>query len=118
MGVTLNNMCDTAFDEALRMRFAEARKTFCALHRYGHSDETQESLLHKAEIVKARMAEGASFSEACDSPQVYLNYLDREYLSHVVYCVKSKRDHIPLDTWRLNHLIADASADIRSASHD
>ena len=118
MSATLDDMCDTAFDEALRMRFAEARKTFCVLHRYGYSDETQESLLHKAEIVKARMADGAGFSEACDSPQVYLGYLDRDYLSHIVYCVKSRRDPIPLDTWRLNHLIAEASAHIRRAAHE
>ena len=117
MSANLDAMCDTAFDEALRLRFSAARKAFRLLHRYG-STETQESLLAKAEIVKARMAEGASFSEACDSPQVYAGYLDREYLSHIAYSVKSESDHIPLDTWRLNHLIREAFAHIRRTSHD
>lgn len=107
-----------AFDDALRQRFATARETFLRSigDRY-FSDETHGSLAAKLDLVRARMAEGRSFSDACDDPDVYLGRLDREYISHC--CSPGLHTANPhLDMFRRNQAYREASDAIRQACFD
>lgn len=109
----------TAFDEALRERFAAARQEFLSNRgdRY-FSDETDATLTAKLALVRSRMAQGRSFSEVCDDPDVYLGRLDREYISHCLGYPGFGATHPGLDTFRKNHAYGEAYHFIRRACFD
>lgn len=107
----------TAFDEALRQRFSAARQEF--LRGSGDfSDETDATLAAKLELVRDRMAQGRSFSEVCDDPDVYLGRLDRQYISHCLDSRKFGKSHLDLATFRRNHAYREAVACLRRTCVD
>lgn len=108
-----------AFDEALRQRFAAARQEFLRNRgdRY-FSDETDATLTAKLALVRERMAQGREFREVCDDPDVYLGWLDRQYISHCLDCSGDGETHLDLTTFRRNHAYGEAVAFIRRACHD
>lgn len=109
MSAVHDDFATAAFDEAVRIRLADKRSKFAANHGRGFfSDETTDTLQAKARLVKEQMDQGVGFFEACDSPDVYLGYLDREYVSHYLQCVRIGLDFLDLQTFRKNRLVADA----------
>lgn len=109
----------TAFDEALRQRFAATRQEFLRNRgdRY-FSDETDATLTAKLALVRDRMSQGRSFAEVCDDQDVYLGHLDREYISHCLDYPGFGATHPDLDTFRRNHAYREASDAIRRACFD
>lgn len=109
MDVVQDDIAGEAFDEAVRIRLAEARRKFVRSHGPSYfSEETTASLHAKALLVKGQMDQGVGFSEACDSPDVYLGYLDRQYLHHYFYCNEHEKECLDLETFRKKGLVADA----------
>lgn len=108
-----------AFDEALRQRFAAARQEF-RRNRGDRcfSDETDATLTAKLALVRERMAQGRDFGEICDDPDVYLGWLDRQYISHCLVSRGFGETHLDLTTFRRNHAYGEAVAFIRRACHD
>lgn len=98
------------FDEALNKKYAAKRSKFLQLAEHIFSNETEESIRSKIELVKQRMNEGRNFSEICDDPDIFLGSIDREYVAWNI-------DHegavtgagygfgpMTLERWRSNHL--------------
>jgi hypothetical protein len=101
------------FDEALNKLFAAKRSKFLHQVEGIFSNETENSLVAKAELVRQRMNEGRKFSEICDDPDIFLGSLDREYVSYRLDLDGFLDAPISLEKWRSNHLFLTAWREIQ-----
>jgi len=99
-----------AFDLALTRKFAQFKANFVRSNNDIFSNETQESLSRKSELISQRMENGRSFSEICDDPDVYLGRIDRDY----VYHLRLSDTPLSLADWRMNYLVGEALREIES----
>lgn len=116
MTKTADELAGEAFDAAVGQKFGAQRQGF--LNLYGKpgyfSDETQDTLAAKIELIRQRMAAGRSFSEICDDPDVYLGSMDRDYVHYVMLdCPDIGATPVSLDQYRRSQLYRVASDFIR-----
>lgn len=102
------------FDEALQKVFAAKKGKFIQMHTNYFSDETEESLVRKTELVRERMNNGRKFSEVCDDPDIFLGSFDREYVSYRLDMDGFLDSPISLDRWRSNQLFLNAMRELDS----
>jgi hypothetical protein len=103
------------FDEALKNKFSEQKIKFLRNAENIFSEETEETLANKINIIKQRMAEGRSFSEICDDKDVFLGRIDREYVSFQIDHEKNDTGFglMTLERFRNNYLYREAMNEIR-----
>ena len=119
---TKNGLADTedmaasAFNAACGHCLSKARLDFAKRYARCFSDETHESICHKARLVRDMQENGMSWSEATDHPDVYLGSEDRDYVSYLLYHWQSSDDpHLSLDEYRHKRLIGYAIDAVRRA---
>lgn len=101
------------FDEALSKLFAAKKGKFLFEVEGIFSEETEKSLVKKAEIIHQRMNEGRKFSEICDDPDIFLGSLDKEYVCYRLDLRGFLDSPISLDRWRSNYLFLKAMKEIQ-----
>jgi len=106
------------FDEALGKAFESKKKEFLWLASGVFSNETEESLNRKIEIIKERMGQGRYFTEICDDLDVFLGSIDRDYVSYRLDNEKNQEagfeaQPFSYDKWKENHLYDQAMRLIR-----
>lgn len=110
------DMAASAFDAACGHCLSKARADFAKRYACHFSDETDESICHKARLVRAMQEQGMSWSEATDHPDVYLGYEDRDYVSYLLYHWQTSDDpHLSLSEYRHKRLIGYAIDAVRRA---
>ena len=110
------DMAASAFDAACGHCLSNARSEFAERYARHFSDETDESICHKARLVRDMQEQGMSWSEATDHPDVYLGYEDRDYVSYLLYHWENASDpHLSLDEYRHKRLIGYAVDAVRKA---
>ena len=106
------------FDEALGKVFEKKKKDFLWLVSGMFSNETEDSLNSKIEIIKERMSQGRYFTEICDDLDVFLGKVDRDYVSYRLDNEKNQEagfeaQPVSYDKWKENHLYGQAMSLIR-----
>lgn len=107
------------FDEALGNKFSEQKIKFLRNVENIFSEETEDTLASKINIIKQRMAEGRSFSEICDDKDVWLGRVDREYVSFKINHEDAVTGEgfgfgpMTLERFRSNYLYREAMNEIR-----
>jgi len=110
------DMAASAFDAACGHCLSKARLDFAKRYTLCFSDETDESICHKARLVRDMQEKGMSWSEATDHPDVYLGSEDRDYVSYLLYQWQGSDDpHLSLDEYRHKRLIGYAIDAVRRA---
>ena len=111
-----NDMASSAFDAACGICLLNAREAFAKQYSCHFSNETDESLCHKARLVRGMQEQGMSWSDATDHPDVYLGYEDRDYVSYLLYHWEtSDNPRLSLDEYRHKRLIDYAFDAVRKA---
>ena len=109
-------MAASAFDAACGHCLSKARVDFAKRYACHFSDETDQSICHKARLVRDMQEKGMSWSEATDHPDVYLGKEDRAYVSYLLHHWQTSDDpHLSLDEYRHNRLIGYAVDNVRRA---
>jgi hypothetical protein len=109
-------MAASAFDSACGYCLSKAREEFAKRYARYFSTETDESICHKARLVRDMQERGMSWSEATDHPDVYLGSEDRDYVSYLLYHWETSDDeHLSLDDYRHKRLIGYAVDAVRRA---
>lgn len=101
------------FDEALGKVFEKKKKDFLWLVSGMFSNETEDSLNSKIEIIKERMSQGRHFTEICDDLDVFLGRVDRDYVRYRLDNEEIESRPISYDKWKENHLYHEAIRLIR-----
>jgi len=110
------DMAASAFDAACGYCLSKAREEFAKRYARHFSDETDESICHKARLVRDMQERGMSWSEATDHPDVYLGSEDRDYVSYLLdHWETSDDEHRSLDRYRHSRLIGYAIDEVRRA---
>ena len=110
------DMAASAFDAACGYCLSKAREDFSKRYARCFSDETDESICHKARLVQDMQERGMSWSEATDHPDVYLGSEDRDYVSYLLHAWEDHRkEPLSLDEYRHKRLIGYAIDDVRRA---
>lgn len=110
------DMAASAFDAACGYCLSKTRQDFAERYAHCFSDETDDSICHKARLVRDMQEKGMSWTEATDHPDVYLGSEDRAYVSYLLHHWKTSDDeHLSLDEYRRNRLIGYAIDDVRRA---
>jgi hypothetical protein len=110
------DMAASAFDAACGYCLSKAREEFAKRYARHFSDETDESICHKARLVRDMQERGMSWSEATDHPDVYLGSEDRDYVSYLLdHWETSDDEHRSLDQYRHSRLIGYAIDEVRRA---
>ena len=110
------DMAASAFDAACGYHLSKARSEFAKQYARHFSDETDESICHKARLVRDMQEQGMSWSDATDHPDVYLGSEDRDYVSYLLYRWQTSDDpHLSLDGYRHKRLIGYAIDAVRRA---
>ena len=78
-------MAASAFDAACGSCLSKARLDFAKRYAFHFSDETDESICHKARLVRDMQERGMSWPDATDHPDVYLGGEDRDYVGYLLY---------------------------------
>jgi hypothetical protein len=111
-----SDMAAAAFDAACGYCLSKARLEFATRYAHHFSTETDESICHKARLVRDMQEKGMSWNEATDHPDVYLGYEDRDYVSYLLYHWETSDDeHLSLDEYRHQRLIGYAVDEVRRA---
>lgn len=110
------DMAESAFDAACGSFLSKARLDFAKRYACHFSEETHESICHKARLVRGMQEQGMSWSAATDHPDVYLGYEDRDYVSYLL-CQWEHTDNpaLSLNAYRCNRLIGYATETVRLA---
>jgi hypothetical protein len=104
------------FDEALKNKFSEQKIKFLRNVENIFSEETEETLAIKINLIKWRMENQLrSFSEICDDKDVFLGRIDREYVSFQIDHEKNDTGFglMTLERFRNNYLYREAMNEIR-----
>lgn len=110
------DMAASAFDAACGHCLSKARLDFARRHACHFSDETDESICHKARLVRDMQEQGMSWSDATDHPDVYLGSEDRDYVSYLLdHWGTSDDPPLSLDEYRHKRLIGYAIDAVRRA---
>lgn len=116
------NMADTtdmaasAFDAACGSCLGKARSDFAKQYACHFSDETDESICHKARLVRDMQEQGMSWSAATDHADVYLGSEDGDYVSYLLdHWESADVPALSLDAYRRNRLIGYAIDTVRQA---
>jgi hypothetical protein len=110
------DMAASAFDAACGYCLSKAREDFAKRYATYFSDETDDSICHKARLVRDMQESGMSWSEATDHPDVYLGSEDRDYVSYLLYHWQTSDDpHLSLEAYRHQRLVGRAIDDVRRA---
>ncbi len=111
-----SDMAASAFDAACGHCLSKARDEFAKRYANCFSNETDESICHKARLVRDMQEQGKSWSEATDHPDVYLGAEDQGYVSYLLYHWQVSDDpHLSLEAYRHNRLIGYAVDAVRQA---
>lgn len=108
-------MAASAFDAACGYCLSNARDAFKERYSHHFSSETNESLCHKARLVRDMLESGVSWSDATNHADVYLNYEDRDYVSYLLAAWGAKAEQLSLDEYRHKRLISYAVDAVRRA---
>ena len=110
-----SDMAKSAFDAACGYCLSKAREEFAKRYANHFSTETDESICHKARLVRDMQERGMSWSEANDHPDVYLGHEDRDYVSYLLAAWGAKAEQLSLDEYRHKRLISYAVDAVRRA---
>jgi hypothetical protein len=114
MNIDTANMAGAAFDAACGQYLGRVREQFAKRYANHFSDETHESIRHKARLVRDMQERGMSWSDATDHPDVYLGYEDRDYVSYLLHAWEDhRRDPMPLDEYRRRRLVGYAWDEVK-----
>ena len=109
-------MAAAAFDAACGYCLARARERFVDEYARYFSNETDNSICHKARLVRDMLDRGVSWSDATDHPDVYLGQEDMSYVSYLLDHWKiSDEPHLSLGEYRYRRLKHYAVDEVRRA---
>lgn len=89
--VNRGELAAQAFEEVIQSKINQLKEDYikAQVNSLDNSEETDESLAKKAEIVKKLVDEdNLDFSEACDHPSVYIGSVDARFI-YSKYILKS-----------------------------
>jgi hypothetical protein len=110
------DMAAAAFDAACGHCLSKAREEFVRRYAKHFSAETDESICHKARLVRGMQEQGMSWAEATDHPDVYLGYEDRDYVSYLLHAWEDfRKEPLTLDEYRHKRLIGYAIDQVRQS---
>jgi hypothetical protein len=109
-----SDMAASAFDAACGRCLSKARDEYVKRYAQHFSTETDESICHKARLVRDMQEQGMSWTDATNHPDVYLGSEDRDYVLYLLYHWETSDDeHLSLDEYRHNLLINYAIDEVR-----